>query len=105
MALSDQRLSNGLNDKGNLVRLPRETFLQSDQIGFETHPASRLMGNGGRKAAQGLSMLGGLFSRRSGVSISNSTLLCKLLFRSVVDNVCLIWRFTARTHASSLPVA
>lgn len=101
MALSEQRLSNGLNDKGNLVRLPRETFLQSDQIGFEAHPASRLMGAGGRKAAQGLRKL----SRRSGLSISNSILLYKLLFRSVVHYACLVWRFAARTHANNLPVA
>jgi hypothetical protein len=51
MALSEQRLSNELNYKGNLVRFPRETILQSDQIGFEAHPASRLMGIGGKKAA------------------------------------------------------
>jgi nitrogen fixation protein len=105
MALSEQRLSNGLNDKGNMVRFPRETFLQIDQIGFEAHPASRLMATGGRKAAQGLSMLGNLLSRRSGLSISNSILLCQLLFRSVVEYACLVWRFAARTHANNLPVA
>jgi len=49
MALSEQRLGSGLNGKGNLVRFPRETFLRSDQIGFEAHPASRLMGTGERK--------------------------------------------------------
>lgn len=90
MALSEQRLSNGLNDKGNVVRFPRETFLQRDQIGFEAHPASRLMGTGGWKAAQGLSMLDGLLSRRSCLSISNSTLLYKLLSRSLVDYACLV---------------
>lgn len=79
MALSEQRLSNGLNDKGNVVRFPRETFLQSYQIGFEAHPASSLMGTGGRKAAQGLSMLDGLLSGRSGLSISGDTLLYELL--------------------------
>jgi hypothetical protein len=105
MALSEQRLSNGMNDKRNRVRFPRETFLQSDQICFEAHPASRLMGTGGRKAAQGLSMLDGLLSRRNVLSISNSTLLYKLLFRSVVDYACLVWRFAARTHANNLPVA
>jgi hypothetical protein len=86
--LSEHRLRKGLNDNGNLVRFPRETFLLSDQIGFEAHPASMLMGNGGRKAAQGLSMLDGLLSRISGLSISNSILLYKLLFRSVVDYAC-----------------
>jgi len=104
MALSEQRLSNGMKDKGNLVRFPTKTFLQSDQIGFEAHPASRLKGNGRRKASQGLSMLGGLRTR-SGLSISNSILLYKLFFRSVVDYASLVWRFATRTHANNLPVA
>jgi hypothetical protein len=63
------------------------------------------MGIGGRKAAQGHGMLDGLLSRKSGLSISNNTLLYKLLFRSVVDYACLVWRFAARTHANNLPVA
>lgn len=85
--------------------IPERAFFQSDHIGFEAQPASRLMDTGGRKAAQGLSMLDGLLSRRSGLSISNSILLYKLLFRSVVDYACLVWRFAARSHANKLPVA
>jgi len=63
------------------------------------------MATGEKKAAQGLSMLDCLLSRRSGLSISNSSLLYKLLFRSVVEYACLVWRFSARTHANNLPVA
>jgi hypothetical protein len=103
MALSEQRLRNGLNDKGNLVRFPRETeaLLQSNQIGFEAHPASRLMGIGGREASQGLCMLDCLLSRRGGLSTSNSFLLYKLLIRSMVDYTCLVWRFAVCTHANN----
>ena len=49
-------------------------------------------------------MLDGLLSR-SGLSINNSILLYKLLFLSVVDYACMVWRFVVRTHANNLPVA
>jgi hypothetical protein len=58
----------------------------------------------GKKAPQGLGVLGPLLNRRRGLSVKIGVLLCKQLIRPMMDYACPIWRYAACSHVRKLQV-
>jgi hypothetical protein len=58
----------------------------------------------GKRAAQRLCVLGPLFNRRSGLSVTNGALLYKQLIRPMTDHACPICRSAAHSHVHKLEV-
>jgi hypothetical protein len=65
---------------------------------------SALVNQVGKKAAQGLGVLGLLLNRINGLSVRNGVLLYNHLIRPMMDYACPIWRSAAGSHVWKLQV-